>query len=366
MTACLGPTSLGRRQILLGGGAALLLGARARPGTAQWFVPSRHPDEMRAGRDCLIIADRRMFAVLAFMNASGFDEQATGTPMHPVRLRVRALLAANLARRPALLARCRAFYAAAALSNADYMEYAITLGADYPFRKVGPNDGIFHDYTVPRLTGFTALLNLFWREADLAGIWNAVKGDYLAELGRYDLGRLTGDLDYVWAWTRMPRREGRIMVCVPNLLDRHYSAISVACGRYFVSVEGPGSGDYGLNIHEYLHEIVNPEVRRNYQAFQGRLDPYFAAWRARPDARGYDAPTAFVQECLVRAADARIVGRLYPARREAKRAEVVRAAADGLSLSLPFYQGLAAYEAAALPFDLYVPRLLGAVPELAA
>ena len=62
----------------------------------EWYVPSDHVDGFRAGKDCIVVADRRIFAVMSFINAIGFDDQAQNTPMHPVRMKVREMLRVNL------------------------------------------------------------------------------------------------------------------------------------------------------------------------------------------------------------------------------------------------------------------------------
>lgn len=342
-----------------------LLACCAAPALArdsEWYVPTGHSNEMRIGPDCRIVADRRIFAVMAFMNGMGYDHEADGTPMHPVRLSVRKQLAQNFQGKPTELARFRSKYSEYALSAEDYMEYAITLSPDYPFRKVGPNTGIFHEYTVTRLQDFPRVLNEFWRVGGLGRIWQAVKPDYLAELGRYDLVQVGLELDFVWRFLRMPRRESRIMVNVPNLLDRHYNAISVPCGRYFVSVEGPGSHNYALNIHEYLHEIINPEVARNLKPYAAKLLPYFDAWRRVQPSKGYDTAQNYIQECLVRAVDARCVGALHPDRKNAKIQEVAASAASGFVLARVFYDGMENFESQTLPLDQYIPVLFDKIP----
>lgn len=347
-----------RRDLLIGGACGALFGSSAAARTAaQWYVPSRYTSEVRIGRDCLVVADRRIFAVMAFINASGFDDEAAGQQMHPVRLEARRQLAERLSRHAEQYEAFRRFYAAAALSNADWIEYAITLTPDYPFRKVGPNDGIFHDYTPKRLAGFPELLNRFCRVVQIDKVWEALKPQFIADLAKYDLAGMNGDLDFVWAYARMPRREARTMVSTPNLLDRHFSAVSVACGRYFVSVEGPGSHNYGLNIHEYLHEIANPITRRNYPIYEAQLRPYFERWVSSPQASGYDKPVVFVQECLVRALDARVTAARRPERAEAKRQEVEWSAKQGFSLALPFFERLAQFEQGGDTLEAYAPAL---------
>ena len=71
-------------------------GARVRPEE----VCFAHADEVARGAGFLVLADRREFAVMAFLNATGYDDEAPGEPMHPVRLRVRELVAAHLADQP--------------------------------------------------------------------------------------------------------------------------------------------------------------------------------------------------------------------------------------------------------------------------
>ena len=125
-------------------------------------------------------------------------------------------------------------------------------------------------------------------------VWAAVKPLYIEELGRYDVARMNADLDAIWRIVRMPRRETRVMVSVPNLLDRHYNACSIPCGRWFVSIDGPGSQNYGLNIHEYLHEIVNPLAQDGLAKNGEPLMAYFERWRSHPKTNGYTTPASYV------------------------------------------------------------------------
>ena len=47
-----------------------------------------HADEVRQEGDFMVLADRRVFAVMAFLNVCGFDEEVAGKEMHPVRKKV--------------------------------------------------------------------------------------------------------------------------------------------------------------------------------------------------------------------------------------------------------------------------------------
>jgi hypothetical protein len=319
---------------------------------------------MREARECMIVADRRVFAVMAFINAAGFDEEAKNAKMTPTRLRVRELVSINLQTNKTKLTAWREAYLRMKCSNADFIEYAVLLSPDYPFKKVGPDTIYYNADVLRRLGDLAAVVNEFWMAARLEEVWTAVKPDYLAELGKYDIERMARDLDFVWSYVRMPRRESRTMVSVPNLLDRHYSADSVGCGKYFVSIEGPGAHDYGLNVHEYLHEIVNPAVARRREEFQNPLQPYFERWMKNPAHRGYETLQMYVQECLVKALEARVSVALRPQLVDRKKNQVSGDVRNGYELTGVFYKELADFEKALQPFDDYVAVLFSQVPAL--
>jgi len=59
-----------------------------------------HKDEILRKGDFVILADRRIFATMAFLNATGFDVEIQGMQMHPVRQIVRQKLKENAAEHP--------------------------------------------------------------------------------------------------------------------------------------------------------------------------------------------------------------------------------------------------------------------------
>jgi len=99
-----------------------------------------HADEVVRNKDFIILADRRVFAVMAFMNTCGYDEQADGIPMHPVRIRVREAIRLKAEAHPDELAEWRQYYRRKALPNFCYLDYALSLCDDYPFRRIRPNN----------------------------------------------------------------------------------------------------------------------------------------------------------------------------------------------------------------------------------
>src|SRR5512137_1576624 len=77
-------------------------------------VTFNHPDEMITGTGATegyaVLADRRIFAVMAFLNAVGYDDEVRRAPMHPMRLKVRKQVADNLAAYPEKLQAWKKYY----------------------------------------------------------------------------------------------------------------------------------------------------------------------------------------------------------------------------------------------------------------
>lgn len=222
--------------------------SRVRPEPVRF----NYPDEVVTGRGFMVVADRRVFAVMAFLNAAGFDEEYGGVPMHPVRVRVRKLLADNLASHPEKVASWRRYRETRELEIYHYQDFALSLSADYPFRKIRGDGETGYPEAARKLKDLPDILNDLWR---------TVRPEYAEELRKYDLARMARQMSFLWTYLRMPRQDTLTLVNVPNLLDAHYRGIGAHCGHYYYTVESPGSHSYGLNIHEYLHSIVNPIVK---------------------------------------------------------------------------------------------------------
>ena len=58
----------------------------------------------------------------------------------------------------------------------------LCLSTDYPFRKIRPNNELGYWYTAWVFGDLPKILNDFWRTAKLDEVWDAVKGEYIAEL----------------------------------------------------------------------------------------------------------------------------------------------------------------------------------------
>jgi hypothetical protein len=324
-----------------------------------------HPDEIVKGASAQVIADRRVFAVMAFLNAFGYDAEAEGEEMVPVRVAVRNMIAANLAGKPRALKAWRTYYEGRKLAVHCYLDYAVSLNSDFPFRRIRPDSELGYFITAAALADFPDTLNAFWVGANLADVWSKVKPEYLSDIARYDLERMDRQMSSLWSYLRMKRADSYVLANIPNLLDCHYHAIGARYENYFYSIESPGSSGYGLNCHEYLHTVINPLVEKWYPSFQAKLSAYYAAGRTMPLCQSYQNPVTFAYECLVRALDQRIrmAEAGNPERAAQSAARIAWETDGGLLLAKPFFDLLETYGQASEPFDVYLPKMFTALAE---
>ncbi|MCU0917392.1 MAG: hypothetical protein MUC88_22930 [Planctomycetes bacterium] len=346
------------------GCVAGLGGSRVRPEAVRF----EHPDEIVQGEGFMVLADRRQFAVTAFLNATGYDEEVKGRPMHPVRVQVRELMTGNLAGHPEKVKAWRKYRRGLVrkyMQIYNYEDYALSLSTDYPFRRIRPDQELGYSYTAWILKDFPRVLNQFWETARLGEIWEQVKPEYLAELRKYNFEKMQRQMDFLWSYLRIPRQDAFTVVNVPNLLDCHYHAIGARYEDFYYTVESPGSHSYDLNIHEYLHSIVNRLVQAHFQAQEVKLLAYYRAGKNGPLCKPYQHPVGFAWECLVRALDHRLTMLQTDDPAEKKRIEgqVDWETDQGLVLARPFYQMLAEFEQGNQPFDQFLPMLFERLPE---
>jgi hypothetical protein len=324
-----------------------------------------HPDEVRRGEGFMVLADRRMFAMMALLNATGFDEELPGTPMHPVRVKVREMVAAELARHAQQAETWRQYIQTRRVAMFQYEDFALSLSTDYPFRRIRPDAEVGYAWALQRLPGMPQVLNDFWRTVHLDEIWSQVKPQYLAEIREYDLERMQREMTFLWDYLRMARPDSFVITNIPNLLDRHATSMGAHYEDYYYSVEGPGATSYGLNTYGYLHRVVDGWVKSNFEAARDKLLKYYEAGKQGPLAQAKQDPVVFVSECLVRALEHRLwVRQSGDAATETRVKEHIAALSEGgLSLTPPFYQLLSEFEQSDQPFDQFVPVLFGRLTE---
>jgi hypothetical protein len=326
----------------------------------------QHTDEIRQENGFGVLAERRIFATMAFLNAVGYDEEVQGMQMTPTRLKVRERLQKTLAAHPEQLAMWRQYYAKHDFEEYVYVNFAFSLSAEYPFRRIRPKSELWNPEIAKELTEFPGLLNSFWQTAHLEELWTEVKPDYLQELAKYDFKQMAADRDTMWGYLRMEPVGGQRVIEVPDLLNRHNEATGSRFGDLFYSADGPGGNDYSLNVHKSLHPITQPILRLVIDKNRKKLTPYFEAGQGHPQTKPYGTLFAFVDESLVHALTARIdiiTGGNRASTREWAEGDIVQLTEGGLTLAKPFYQLLGEYEKSGKSFCEYLPVLLEKLPE---
>jgi hypothetical protein len=323
-----------------------------------------HPDEMVKGPGFIVLADRRVFTVMAFLNAIGYDEEAKGQQMHPVRVKVRKMVAQNLADHADKLRLWRERYKELQMPYFPYQDFALSLSADYPFRRTRPDSELTYAQTAELLGDLPETLNEFWVAAKLDRVWTEVKGDYIAEIRKYDIEKMRQELASVWQYLRMPRKDTFVLVNVPDLLCKYYQGLGAKYENYYYAVESPGASSHSLNIHEYLHSVVNPLVKADYLPYKDKLQAYYEAGKGKPLVATYQQLLVFTYECLVRALDHRLRARSTsdPADRKRIEDQLADQTAEGLTLAMPFYHLLTKYEHGGKSFDAVLPDILETLP----
>jgi hypothetical protein len=301
-----------------------------------------------------LVADERLFTLMAALNAAGYDEENNEQGMHPVRQAVRAALAgqdlSSLDRLRPRLRLCRLIHAS------QCVHWLLQRGGPPDFDRQA--EGWWLDVPGFLFLGLDAALRDFYLEADIAGLWQAHKPAYQAEIGRYQ-ELLAPSLQLTLDYLRVSAPTTSKVVMLPNLLDSYWRGYGPAVGDTSYIVSGPAeTPNIGLLQHEFMHPIINPLVDANLEAVApGQARRLFAQLRGQV-ADGYQNWQAILHESVIRAVEVRLV---EPGGREWL---LAREEAQGFWLVRPLAQQLEDYEQGDTSLPEYMPTLLGALNEL--
>jgi hypothetical protein len=156
---------------------------------------------------------------MSFLNAVGYDDEFQGMQMVPTRIKVRELVWNNLAAHPDKLAAWRKYYEDRPIGEYTFIHFALSMSPDYPFRRIRPRTELWSPELADQLTEFPDALNDFWKTAHLQDIWDQLKPDYMAEMAKYDFGRMSKDMTTLWEYLGLKRTDKFMVVQVPDLLN---------------------------------------------------------------------------------------------------------------------------------------------------
>ncbi len=295
-----------------------------------------------------------LFAVLAAINAAGYDEGLALPDNSPVRKQVRDYLSQQ---HPDVLPELREYYRKHLQRNgvqdlSQYISYALSVS--------GPPD--FHwntrDIEVPpdalALSGFTPLLIDFYNEAKLAELWPRVQPAYEKEMAKYHspLVAMTAAVD------------GYLRVSSGGYLGRHF--------KVFIDLLGAPEQVQTRNYGDDGFVIVTPsetprvfDIRHSYLLFQ--IDPilikYGVALESKKTLLDFlqNAPLDNVfKSDLVLLADASLV-KAIEARLDRNASWVQQSARQGYILAPFFAEALPAFEKQDQGMKFYLSEMLDAI-----
>lgn len=319
----------------------------------------------------VVAADQRLFSTMCIFNSLYNYGQDSKADSNPLRQKVTAELQKRLKNVPAQkIAAWKKYYQKHRWHIYYYVDYTMSL-SQYPFRQVvhKPVTGNWFTrlFKRPQETrGFEKVMNEFWVALNLDSLWKSVLPDYMAEVKKFDLSRIAKEEGFVWKYLAMPKsNSNRTLITIPNLMDVNYSAFASEYPNYYFAISSPGSHNYGLNIHEYLHGIISPIVEKSYEKYATNLKTYFTAGQKYPIIKAnYNSPEGFVEENLVRAMDLRIeyTNQMYTARQVIDQQK--QQIAQGFTLIRVFYDLLQEFEEESYhtTFEQYFTNILNEVP----
>lgn len=323
-----------------------------------------------SGEGFKIAPDVRIFTLYALLNGVGGYDAEHGEQMTPARQALRADLAERLAGVPESdVARWRKFIDDHGLNTYAYLMYTLALGAPPEFPPVLAESAITEMGIMRRYHGLEQVLGEFYAATALEELYlNDYQERMADEVGLYDPQRIAGQIEAMYGYLRIAdedRPEVQVTI-LPNPYESHYMAYAIIYAGQLNIVEGAGSNDYGLNVHEHLHLLVNPVVEAQIKGLESKFKPLMEANREAAYVAGsYEDTVTYVYECLVRAVDYRIALHLA-GDSLATEARLQRIMADetrgGLVLVEPFYAALAAYENdPRMTFEAFVAQALAEI-----
>ena len=314
------------------------------------FEPVTAANQLPAGDYVQLQADERLFTLFAALNAGGYDEENNERGMSEVRLRVRAALAnrgdVTSPLRP-YLAMCRFIHVSQCAT------WVLQRGPAPRFARAA--DGWALEAPAFLFFGFDRALAAFYQEADIAGLWQAQRPAYDAEIARYrDL--VTPAVAEVFAYLKITQPPTEGVVVLPNLLDAYWRGYGPRVGNLSYVVMGPAvEPNVGLIQHEAMHPILNPLVDAHLAAVEPRQKELLFALLKPRVAAGYRTWPNMLHESVIRAVEVQLAD---PKDRERL---IRQEEALGFPLVRPLAGRLVEYEASGQTMSEFMLRLLAAL-----
>ncbi len=306
-----------------------------------------------------MVADLRLFTVMAALNAAGYDEGLTAAADSPVRKAVRRDLETL---DPSMVSRLRTFYEQRKVSNPDhnlsqYISFALLCGEPpfFDLRAEVPTD---LPIDVRPIRGLSGLLREFYEAADIEGLWQRYAPAYDDVMLRYQ-DALIETVFEVNGYLRVPPSSPEV-----RSFRVHFDLLA-APGSINMRSYG---GDVKIVVHSSSH-IRSEEIRAAYLLhLLDRMSIRHAEAVARKEQLSRLAIYApaldesyksnfqlLLTKSLAHAIQTRT--RYEPEQRKLER--IAEHASHGFILAPYFYEKLAEYESQPQTFRRYYETLVG-------
>ncbi|MFW6015416.1 MAG: hypothetical protein ACOCRK_03200 [bacterium] len=293
-----------------------------------------------------ILYDIRVFTLFAFLNRVGnYDAERDGEIMTPERQRLRSDILKKLNDIDFdKVYEWRQFYEDNKDHNYLYLSYVLTLGSPPEFNHIVPKEQLDSKSAIFYLNGFNKVLSSFYKECDIEELYF----EYLEEglfdkIDEYDMDNIKEDISDMYSYLRMIDDKSINISIIPNSFDQHWSSYAIIFDKTLYIIDGHKAYNNGLNIHEYLHFIINPMVEKHMEKHRDNFVKVFEDNKDKELVRdNYNSVDAFVWESLIRALEHRIRIKQEP-RLDFSKQEEYEASA-GLVLVPYFSEQLKKYE----------------------
>ena len=290
------------------------------------------------------------FSLAAAINSCGYDSgMENSLPLRQaVREAVKAAIAGSPQAQQSRNALCQFWneHQQAGTENdvTPYLSLALELGPPPAFSPTLPEADLAPD--AARVLGVVSLLQKFYQAAGLHAIWQKFQGQYQGLVLRLHdpVSNVLVDTD---RYLKLPFNNypGQRFVI---FLEPLFSPTQVDSRNYgtnyfmVVSPDREGRVRFPEIRHTYLHFVLDPMALTHAQGLND-LQPIQQELRKAPMAAPFkDDISLLVNECLIRAIEARLT---FPRSNEAARnASVTRSVQEGFVLTRSFYEELAGFE----------------------
>ena len=314
----------------------------------------------RAAEQGQLDASPSLFAVLAAINAAGYDAEIDSPSGHPLRESVRRELAAKdipcLGELKRFFRDHRQQDPTAELSQ--YISFALVTDGPPSFQpRLKQNEA---PPDVMALEGLQSLMERFYREADIEALWQKAQPALDAALARYQ-APVVQAVSKASGYLRTPPGGDlgwRFQVYV-DLLGAPNQIQARSYGREYFVVVTPSPEPQAMDVrHGYLHFLLDPLVTRRSEEIMKKkaLGEYAlgAPFLEEPYRSDF---LLLANECLIKAVESR----LQPGTAQQKLAVVKQALGEGWILTPHFAEQLQLFEAEDRSMRLFFPDMISSI-----